>query len=153
MNIKNIAVNALIPYENNPRRISKENLELLADIIKKFGFRVPCIIDINNVIVAGHARLEAAKILEMQEIPCVIADDLSPEEIKAFRLIDNKIAEKSNWDFDKLNLELEELNLNFDMNEFGFSVEIPEIENKEIDIEDFNEEEFEHECPRCGFKF
>ena len=153
MNVKNIAINELIPYENNPRRISKENLELLADIIKKFGFKVSCIIDINNVIVAGHARLEAAKILGMQEIPCVIADDLTPEEIKAFRLIDNKIAEKSSWDFDKLNLELEELNLNFDMSEFGFTVEIPEIENKEINIEDFSEEEFEHECPRCGFKF
>ena len=156
MNIVNIAISELKAYENNPRRMSDSDIELLSNSIKKFGFKVPCVVDINNVLVTGHARVKAAEKAGLKEIPCIIADDLTPEQVKAFRLVDNKMSELSVWDFEKLDLELKELNLNFDMSEFGFNLEIkkdPEIENQEMNIEDFSEKNFKQECPRCGFKF
>ena len=152
MNINNIPIGDLIAYENNPRRLKDSDIEFLSNSIKEFGFKVPCVVDINNVLVTWHARVRAAKSAGLKEIPCIVADDLTPEQIKAFRLVDNKMSELSVWDFEKLDLELKELNL--DMSEFGFSIKFdPEIENQEIDVEDFSEECFEHVCPRCGFRF
>ena len=157
MKVHDISIYDIKDYENNPRRISEEAVNAVASSIREFGFKQPIVIDKNNVIVCGHTRVRAAKKLGIEEIPCIIADDLTPEQIKAFRLADNKTSELSAWDFDKLDLELEELNLDFDMGEFGFEGEgikqITANENKEIDIDDFGEEKFHHECPRCGFKF
>ena len=84
----------LNPYGRNPRR-NEEAVKYVAKSIEEFGFKVPIIIDKNNVIVAGHTRFEAAKKLHMDELPCIVADDLTPEQIKAFRLADNKVAEFS----------------------------------------------------------
>ena len=142
------------PYENNPRIVSEKAIDAVAESIKNFGFKVPVIIDKNNTIIAGHTRILAAKKLWIQEIPCIIADDLTPEQVKAFRLADNKTAELSVWDFEKLDIELEELE-NFDMEIFGFNVPDYEeiIKSKEIDTEDFSDGKFKHECPKCGFKF
>lgn len=96
--------------------------------IQKFGFKVPIIVDKNHVIVAGHTRHKAAVKLGLDKIPCIIADDLTDEQIKAFRLADNKTAEFAEWDFDLLNQELEEIE--FDMCDFGFySI----IDDKEFD--------------------
>ena len=117
MNIVNKNVNDLIPYINNPR-LNDNAVDAVASSIKNFGFKVPIVIDSGNEIVTGHTRLKAAKKLGLQEVPCIIADDLTPEQIKAFRLADNKVAEFADWDFNLLNLELEELD--FDMEEFGF---------------------------------
>ena len=157
MKVHDISIYDIKDYENNPRRISEEAVNAVASSIREFGFKQPIVIDKNNVIVCGHTRVRAAKKLGIEEIPCIIADDLTPEQIKAFRLADNKTSELSAWDFDKLDLELEELNLDFDMGEFGFEGEgikqITANENKEIDTDDFGEEKFNHECPRCGFKF
>lgn len=121
----------LIPYEKNPRN-NKEAVEYVAQSIKEFGFKVPIIIDSNNVIVAGHTRLIAAKKLKMKTVPCIVADDLSREQIKAFRLADNKVAEFSQWDFDLLDEELEDI-FDIDMSEFGFDMpeEKEEPEEKE----------------------
>lgn len=116
--LKNIPIDELHAYENNPRRIPEEAVKAVAESIRQFGFKVPVIVDKDNVIVAGHTRILAARELGMQEVPCIIADDLTPEQIKAFRLVDNKTAELSGWDFEKLNFELEELDL--DMSVFGF---------------------------------
>ena len=86
-------VNELIPYKSNPR-INDEAVEYVKNSIKEFGFKVPIVIDKNNVIIAGHTRLKASLELGLKEVPCIIADDLSEEQIKAFRLADNKVSEK-----------------------------------------------------------
>ena len=121
MKIQLFPIEELKTYENNPRRISTEAIKALSNSIKEFGFKVPVIIDKDNVIVAGHARVLAAKELGLKDIPCIVADDLTPEQIKAFRLADNKTSELTCWDFERLDIELEELSaLNFDMSQFGF---------------------------------
>lgn len=117
--LKNIK--ELIPYEKNPRK-NDEAVKYVKESIKEFGFKVPIVIDTNNVIVAGHTRYKAAKQLKLKEVPCIVADDLTEEQIKAYRLADNKVAEFAEWDFNLLNLELDEL-INFDMNIYGFEIE------------------------------
>lgn len=117
-------INELIPYGNNPRH-NDDAVEYVANSIEQFGFKVPIIIDKDNVIVAGHTRLKAAKKLGMEYVPCILADDLSDEQIRAFRLADNKVQEFSTWDNDLLQIELDNL-LDIDMEKLGFEV-------KEID--------------------
>ena len=107
----------LKPYKRNPRK-NDGAVDAVAASIKEFGFKVPIVIDTNGEIVAGHTRLKAAKKLGLAEVPCIIADDLTPEQIKAFRLADNKTAELTEWDFELLQLELEDIKL--DMSDFGF---------------------------------
>jgi len=88
LKIVNKKVDDLIPYENNPR-YNDEAVEYVANSIKEFGFKVPIIIDKNNVIVAGHTRYKASLELGLEEVPTIIADDLTDEQVKAFRLADN----------------------------------------------------------------
>ena len=95
------------PYEKNPRK-NDSAVDAVANSIKSFGFKVPIVIDNNNIIICGHTRYKAAKKLKLQEVPCVIANDLNEEQIKAFRLADNKTSELAEWDFDLLNEELHE---------------------------------------------
>ena len=94
-------VTELKEYENNPRN-NDEAVEAVAESISQFGFKVPIIIDREGVIIAGHTRRKAAEFLGLQSVPCIIADDLTPEQIKAFRLADNKTAELADWDFEAL---------------------------------------------------
>ena len=91
-------VDDLIPYAKNPRKNSKA-VGYVANSMKEFGFKVPIVIDSNNVIVCGHTRLLASKKLGFDSVPCIVADDLTDEQIKAFRLADNKVSEKAEWDF------------------------------------------------------
>ena len=110
----------LTPYENNPR-LNDNAVDAVAKSIEEFGFKVPIVIDKDGVIVAGHTRLKAAKQLAIDEVPCIIADDLSSEELKAFRLADNKVSELAGWDWDKLEEELEELKMSdIEIKELGF---------------------------------
>ena len=118
MEIINKNISEIKPYEKNPR-INDNAVDDVANSIKEFGFKVPIVIDKNNIIVAGHTRLKASKKLGLKEVPCIIADDLNEEQIKAFRLADNKVSEKAEWDFDLLNEELDDI-LNIDMSDFGF---------------------------------
>lgn len=111
-------ISELKAYKNNPRN-NDEAVKYVANSIKEFGFRVPIVIDKEGTIVCGHTRLKAAKILKLEKVPCVVADDLSPEQIKAFRLADNKVGEIAEWDMAGLNMELG--GLDFDMESFGFS--------------------------------
>lgn len=99
MNILELNIKEVVPYANNPRK-NDESVDAVAESIRQFGFKVPIIIDKNNVIVAGHTRLKAAKKLGLKQVPCLRADDLTDEQIKAFRLADNKVAELSTWDID-----------------------------------------------------
>lgn len=157
MEIKMVKIEDLKPYPNNPR-FNDEAVEYVANSIKEFGFKVPMIIDKNNEIVAGHTRYKAALELGLKEVPCIVADDLTEEQIKAFRLADNKVSEKSQWNFDLLEDELSDI-INIDMSEFDFDIDIEEPEknnvttNTEIDLSKYNDDKFEHTCPKCGFKF
>lgn len=140
MQIIDLQISEIKPYEKNPRN-NKPAIDAVANSIKEFGFKVPIVIDKNNVIVCGHTRYAAAKKLKLKSVPCIMADDLTEEQIKAFRLADNKTAELAEWDFDLLNLELGDL-IEFDMEQFGFDlsetkedIEIVEDEVPEIDEE------------------
>ena len=104
-------VNELIEYEGNARR-NDAGVAKVADSIKQFGFLNPIIIDANGVIISGHTRLKAAKLLEMEEVPCVISD-LSEEDAKLARIVDNKSHEYSTWDVDKLHKELDAIHIDF----------------------------------------
>lgn len=117
-NIKMMSLEDIKPYENNPRN-NDNAVELVANSISEFGFKVPIVIDKENTIVCGHTRYKACRLLGIEEVPCVIADDLNEEQIKAFRLADNKVSESAEWDWAKLNLELEDINF-IDMQDFGF---------------------------------
>lgn len=121
----------LKPYEKNPRK-NENAVKYVANSIKKFGFKVPIIVDSNNVIIAGHTRYKAALKLEIKRVPCIVADDLTPKQVKAFRLADNKVGEIAEWDFDLLDEELDSI-LDFNMEDFGF--DLSDLEEKEI-IED-----------------
>lgn len=125
-------VSELKPYEKNPR-VNDNAVDYVANSIKDFGFKVPIVIDKDNIIVAGHTRLKASKKLGLKEVPCIVADDLDEEQIKAFRLADNKVSELASWDFELLGDELEDLD--FEMADYGFEIETNE-ENELDPVED-----------------
>ena len=108
MEIINKKLSELKQYENNPRN-NDAAVDGVAASIKEFGFKVPIIIDNNNMIVCGHTRYKAAKKLKLDTVPCIIADDLTEAQIKAFRLADNKVSEKATWNEDLKFLELSEI--------------------------------------------
>lgn len=120
MDVKLIPLDRIHPYEKNPRK-NDEAVDKVAASIREFGFRQPIVVDADHVIIAGHTRLEASKRLGLTDVPVVVADDLSEEQVKAYRLADNKTAEFSGWDFDLLNGELFEIN-DIDMAAFGFDM-------------------------------
>lgn len=97
MNVVYMNINKIKPYENNPRIHTKEQIQALAKSIKMLGFKQSIVIDKDGVIIAGHGRYYAARELGLKEVPCTDASDLTEEQIKLYRLIDNKIAEKSEW--------------------------------------------------------
>ena len=162
MNIVNLKVEELIPYINNPRN-NTEAVDKVAASIKEFGFKVPIVIDKDNIVVTGHTRLLASKKLGLQEVPCVIADDLSPAQIKAFRIADNKVSEYAEWDEDMLKVELEELeemdfdldSVSIDFSDFDMALDLEDTEEgqeqeeniytKEINIPQY---EITGECPK-----
>lgn len=159
MEVINKKLSELIPYEKNPRK-NDDAVKYVMNSIKEFGFKNPIIIDKNNVIVAGHTRYKASKKLKLKEVPCVVADDLTEEQINAYRLADNKTGEKAEWDFELLNEEVNNI-LSLDMVDFGFDdifdtdekdVEVKNT-NAELNVEDYNDNEFKCTCPKCGFKF
>ena len=165
MTIKDIEISKIKPYENNPRK-NDDAVNAVAESIRQFGWKQPIVIDKGGVIVAGHTRYKAAQKLGCKTVPCVMADDLSEEQVKAYRLADNKVAELAYWDFGKLDEELAGI-ADIDMDDFGFDIDSFDIpakensseemsennENREFDLEDFGDDKFEHVCPRCGFKF
>lgn len=142
-------VDDLIPYENNPRR-NENAVDAVAESIRQFGWQVPVVVDKDNVIAAGHTRILAAKRLGIKEVPCVVAEDLTEEQIRAFRLVDNRSGELAMWDFDRLREEFEGID-KIDLSEFGFLVK--QISEAKPDTKTAAEEAAKmHEviCPRCG---
>lgn len=124
MEIIEVSTKELKPYENNPR-VNDISVDAVAESIKEFGFKVPCVITSDKVLITGHTRLKAAKKLGIKKIPCIMADDLSEGQIRAYRLADNKVGESSLWDDDLLNIELDSLE-DLDMERFGFDLDIDE---------------------------
>lgn len=148
------STNEIEPYENNPRN-NNEAVEKVAASITDYGFRVPIVIDSDNVIVAGHTRYKAALKIGCESVPCIVIDDLTPEQIRAYRLIDNKTAEYSSWNFEMLEKELKSLDI--DISEFEF----PDLgETLDISDDDFYTDETVKnvkvksiKCPHCGETF
>ena len=141
MNIVEKRLNELKPYENNPR-INDGAVKFVKNSIEEFGFKVPIVIDKNGVIVAGHTRYKASQELGLETVPCVVADDLTDEQVKAFRIADNKTAEKASWDLDALKTEMEELEEidGIDMRDFGFGdFEISAL-TEDMDAEGYDNE-------------
>ena len=136
MNIIEKPINEVIPYEKNPR-INDNAVPAVMKSIEEFGFKVPIVIDKNGTIVTGHTRLKAAKKLGMKTVPCIVADDLTPEQIKAFRLADNKVAEAAEWDMELLNEELDGI-IDIDMSDFNFG-DITDSPSSEDVVEDDGE--------------
>lgn len=140
MNIIEKDITELRAYEKNPRHNEKA-VDAVAASIREFGFKVPIVIDKDNVIAAGHTRVAAARKLGLEKVPCIVADDLTEEQIRAFRLADNKTAELAEWDEDLLAEELALLE-DVDMEQFGFEgLEELLDETKETTEDDFDEDE------------
>lgn len=149
MKIVNLKTEQLIPYINNPRN-NDDAVDKVASSIKEFGFKVPIVINKDNVVVTGHTRLKAAKKLGIEEVPCIIADDLTDAQIKAFRIADNKVSEYAEWNEDLLKVELEQLEemdfdldeLNIDYSDFDLDIgeDIEEIEPEEVEVPEVPEE-------------
>lgn len=135
-------ISEVIPYEKNPRK-NDDAVIYVANSIREFGFRVPIVVDKDGVVITGHTRLKAAKSLGMEKVPVIVADDLTPEQVKAYRIADNKAADKAYWDEFLLKDEIADLDGLFDMQDFGF--EDWELSPTSF-IEDLEQEEFiEHE--------
>ena len=139
MQIIDVPIDELVPYERNARR-NDEAVGAVAASIKEFGFKVPIVIDGNNVIVAGHTRYKAAKLLDYPAVPCIVADDLTEQQVRAFRLADNNVAELAKWDWDLLSDELDTI-LDIDMADFGFHLD--DIANFQFEEEEAHEEQKE----------
>lgn len=125
-------VDSLIPYANNPR-LNDNAVDAVAASIKEFGFKVPIVVDGESVIIDGHTRLKAAHKLGLKQVPVIVADDLTPEQVKAFRLANNKTGELAQWDMAKLDIELDGIE-DIDMTDFGFDFE--ELEEDEPQADD-----------------
>lgn len=149
-----MALTDITPYENNPRN-NEEAVEKVANSIKEFGFNQPIVVDKDNVIIVGHTRYLAAQELGLTEAPVIVAGNLSDEQAKAYRLADNKTGELAGWDFEKLALELEQIE-DINMSDFGF------VEGSDLDINDDDflsdnqikeKEPKKVTCPHCGQEF
>lgn len=155
--VKIMDIGIIKPYPGNPRRNAHAVKPVMASI-REFGFKVPIIIDKEHTIIAGHTRLAAAKELGLSEVPVIVADDLTPEQVKAFRLADNKTAELSGWDFDLLEIELADIT-DIDMAELGFDLtSTPDIDDVFVERDGGADAEASRldnhvvTCPCCGAK-
>lgn len=149
-----LTLDQIKPYENNPR-FNDNAVDAVAKSIKEFGFQQPLVLDKDNVIIVGHTRFKAAQQLGLETVPCVIADNLSEEKVKAYRLADNKVGELAHWDYAALNIELDEIEM--DMSDFGF-IEVSDFDADEFfqdppPKEEKEEEPKEVQCPHCGMYF
>lgn len=142
MKIRMVSPHDLIPYENNPRRNDKA-VEVVANSITEFGFKVPIIVDADMVIICGHTRRLAALMLGLDEVPVIVADDLTDEQIRAYRLADNRVAELAVWDEQLLKEELAKI-MGVDMSMMGFDNKT--IAGAVADALGIKK----HVCPRCG---
>ncbi len=140
MNILTLPLSEVHPYEKNPRK-NDNAVDAVAASIRQFGFLVPLVIDRAHIIVAGHTRYKAAQRLGMKTVPCVVADELTEDQIRAFRLADNKVGEMAQWDVDLLPLELADIAM--DMSAFGFEAVSDEDFSEEFTLDDGGKKPFQ----------
>lgn len=151
----------LLEYQNNAKIHDHQQVDQIAASIEEFGFNNPILAWHNDEgepeIVAGHGRLMAARKLGLEELPVVFLDHMSEEQRRAYTIVDNSTNLSSGFDMEILSVELDAI-VDIDMEQFGVELDVPEVGeitngSKEIDVESFNDDKFEHECPRCGFRF
>ena len=142
MDVKNIPIVEIVPYARNAKKHDKRQIDNVAESIRQYGFVQPVVIDRDGVIVIGHCRVLAAKKLGMEAVPCVCVDDLTPEQVNALRLVDNKTNE-SDWDMDLLSMELPEI----DLSAFDFDWDFQDTEETELTNEE-REQEFKERMER-----
>ena len=162
MKIETVKIENVIPYVRNPRK-NAEAVAKVAASIKECGFRQPIVLDNEMVVVAGHTRLLAARQLGLEQVPIHIADGLTPAQVKAYRIADNRVAQEAEWDDELLGIEITELETDdFNLALTGFDIEELEMLNGRIDFEPGTESEQGQldtldpiivECPHCGEKF
>lgn len=147
MQIQSMKIDEVKPYPNNPRN-NDDGVEAVANSIKEFGWQQPIVVDKDNVIIVGHTRYKAAKKLSIEEVPVVVASNLSDEQVRAYRLADNKTSELTDWDMSLLDDELGDI-ADIDMSDFGFDLDIPE-DDEEVQEDDFDEEVPEEPNSKLG---
>lgn len=147
MQVKTVSIDKIKPYENNPRN-NDDAVDAVANSIKEFVWQQPIVVDNGGVIIAGHTRYKAAKQLRLKEVPIVVADNLTKEQVNAYRLADNKSGELATWDDDELQEELDKI-LDIDMTDFGFDLET-ELEDDEVIDDDYEEEVPEEPKSKLG---
>lgn len=156
MQVKTVSIDKIKPYENNPRN-NDDAVDAVANSIKEFGWQQPIVVDTDGVIIAGHTRYKAAKKLGYKEVPIVVADKLTEEQVNAYRLADNKVGELANWDTKKLDDELQALLDQIDMTDFGFdeNIEFDPADDIDVDLEtdDKDKKLIQVTCPNCGEVF
>ena len=157
MKIEMFTPREIAPYARNPRQNDAAMAKVAASI-KEFGFRQPIVVDKDMVIIAGHTRWAAAGLLKLKQVPVHIATELSPTQVKAYRLADNRTNQESHWDYELLDLEIEDLrNEDFDLELTGF--DLKELERKDTaePPEDFQSVddniEVKNECPKCHYEW
>lgn len=157
MKIEKISIEKIKPYENNAKLHPPEQIEQIKKSIMEFGNNDPIAIDENDIIIEGHGRYQALKELKFKEIEVIRLTHLNEQQKKAYILAHNKLTMNTGFDFDTLNLELDTIS-DFDMSDFGFVIDLQKDNQnindvKEIDNSEFDDEKFDLECPRCGFKW
>ena len=163
MNIVYKNVIDLKPYGRNNKIHSERQIKIVSESIKEFGFKNPVIVDDKNSIIAGHCRVKGAQLLNMEQVPCIVADDLTKQQIKAYRIADNKLTELGEWDNEMLALELKDLlEADFDIEMLGFEKDELNDLLTELNFEAGTEEDqskldqLEPKwiiCPHCGKEF
>lgn len=146
MNVEEWPIDKVVPYENNPRN-NDDAVDSTANSIKEFGWQQPIVVDKDGVVIVGHTRLKAAKKLKLDKVPVTVANNLTDEQVKAYRLADNKTGELAEWDIDMLDGELNDI-LDIDMEDFGF--DIPEANDDEVVDDEFDEEPPEDPKSKLG---
>ena len=142
MQVKQVRLQELRPYKANAKKHDDRQIKNVAESIRQYGFVQPLVVDRNGVIVIGHCRFLAAQMLGLQEVPCVCVDDLTPEQVNALRLVDNK-SNESGWDYDLLAAELGTL----DMSTFDFDWDLQDTDETELTNEE-REQEFRERMER-----
>ena len=147
------SINELIPYVNNPKQHPADQVDKIASSIKNYGFTVPMVIDGQNEIIMGHGRLQAAKKLGMEEVPCIVRDDLTESQVKALRIADNKVSE-SEWDIEMLLAEIDDVEdyTGFTLDELKM-FEVPDFQPVGEDEQPRLDEKKKVNCPECGCEF
>jgi ParB-like chromosome segregation protein Spo0J len=159
LEIEYMSTSELIPYANNAKLHTPEQIEQIKKSIQEFGMCDPVAIwDEDGTIIEGHGRVMACEALGIDQVPVIRLKDLTDEQRRAYALVHNKLTMDTDFDYDMLMTELEDVEI--DLSEYGFDYEAEDedadgitIENKEYNVNDFQDEKFDYECEECGFRF